>query len=134
MKIFSAIAVMACMVNATAWAADPKTVEELAVIGPAETARLDKTTVLSRGDQTRFDVNVAWRDPAQRPEGAEATRVVRYVANCKDKTLALALVETSDQNGRTLKRYLVPPGSAEYAAPQPQSQQEGWLAQACQRN
>ncbi len=132
MKIFSALVAMSCVLNTAAWAADPKTVEELAVIGQAESARLDKSTIVSRGDQIRFDVSVAWRDPAQRPEGAAATRVVRYVANCKDKTLSLAMVETSDQDGRTLKRYLVPPGTGEYAAPQAGSLEAGWLSQACQ--
>ena len=139
MKIFNAIAAFAFMMGTAVWAdeaktaAAPKTVEELAIIGPGEIARLDKTTILSRGHETRFDVNVAWRDPAQRPEAAAATRVVRYVANCKDTTLALAMVVTSDQNGRTLKRYLVPPGGADYAVPQAGSQEAGWMAQACKQ-
>ncbi len=134
MQIFRVIAALALVVQSAAWAAEPKTVEELAVIDQAETARLDKTTVQSGGDQTRFDVSVAWRDPAQRPEGAAATRVVRYVANCKARTLALAMVVTSDQYGRMLKRYLVPPGTGDYTAPPAGSQEAGWMAQACGRN
>ncbi|MEO8165494.1 MAG: hypothetical protein ABI619_08855 [Betaproteobacteria bacterium] len=117
--------------HATAWAADPSTVEELAVIRESEVARLDKTSILSRGDEARFDVGVAWRDPSQKPQGEPVTRVVRYVAHCKDKTLAPAMVVTYDEYGRTLKRYLVPPGSGEYSAPQAGSQESGWVEQAC---
>ncbi|CAN0511127.1 unnamed protein product, partial [Phaeothamnion confervicola] len=111
----------------TALAADPKTVEELAVVRDAEVARLDRLSMRKSGDDARFDIDVAWRDPAQRPEGEPATRVIRYAAKCKDLTLALASISTSDPQGRPLKIYLVPPGTAEFSRPADGSREAGWI-------
>lgn len=115
----------------TALAADPKTVEEVAVIRDAEVARLDRLSIRKAGDDARFDVGVAWRDPSLRPEGEPATRVIRYAAKCKDLTLALASVSISDPQGRLLKKYLVPPGSAEFSRPADGSRGAEWIEQAC---
>lgn len=125
---------LALVGQTTAAAAEPKTVEELAVIRTFEVSRLDKLGIQRLGDDIRFDVDVAWRDPAQRPQGEPATRVVRYVGKCKDKTLALASVVTSDEHGRAIKRYLVPPGGAEFSRPPAGSPEAEWIEQACLRN
>jgi hypothetical protein len=125
---------LALVAQSAAFAAEPKTVEELAVIRDFEVARLDKLSIRSLGDNARFEVGVAWRDPAQRPQGEPATRVVRYFAQCKDKMLALDSVATSDEHGKPVKSYLVPPGSAEFWRPPAGSREAGWIEQACGRN
>lgn len=134
MKASTAVLAFAVLASSAALAADPKTVEELAVISDLETARLDPLSIRRLGDDARFDVGVAWRDPARRPRGEAATRVVQYVAHCNDGTLALASVSTSDEQGRPLKRYLVPPGSADPFQPPPGSQEAAWIGKVCGRN
>jgi hypothetical protein len=134
MKAPAAVLTFAVFASSVALAAEPKTVEELAVISDLETARLDPLSIRRFGDDARFDVGVGWRDPARRPPGEAATRVVQYVAKCKDGTLALASVSTSDEQGRPLKRYLVPPGSADAIRPPPDSQEAAWLEKVCSRN
>ncbi len=131
MKYRLAILGWALVAPPSALAADPKTVEEVAVIRDAEVARLDRLSIRKAGDEARFDVDVAWRDPVQRPEGESATRVIQYAAKCKDLTLALASVSTSDAQGRPLKKYLVPPGTAEFSRPADGSREAGWIEQAC---
>lgn len=114
---------------APAQAAD--TAESLATIGEQESAHLDLQSAQARGELTRFDVRVAWRDPAQRPAGAAASRIVRYVARCGPGTLALAAVATVDADGRMTKSYVIPPGGAEFEVPAPGSREAEWLKAAC---
>jgi len=115
-------------------AAAPASVEELAVIQGFESAQLDKLGIQRAGDDFRFDVIVARRDPAQRTQGEPASREVRYLGRCKDKALALSSVTTNDEYGKPIKRYLVPPGSAEFSPPPAGSQAAEWITQACGRN
>jgi hypothetical protein len=118
----------------TAAAAPPATVEELAVVNEFEAAKLDRLGIQRAGDDVRFDVTVTRRDPARRAQGEAASREVRYLGRCRDKTLALSSVTTSDEHGRPIKRYLVPPGSAEFSPAPAGSQEAGWIEQACERN
>ena len=115
-------------------AAPPATVEELAVVHEFEAAKLDKSGIQRAGDDVRFDVTVTRRDPAGRAQGEAASREMRYLGRCQDKTLALSSVITSDEHGRPIKRYLVPPGSAEFTRAPAGSQEAGWIEQACGRN
>lgn len=124
-----AMAAVAAMFAAASQGAD--TVETLSKIAVDETASLDAQSIQVRGDLTRFDVKVAWRDPAQRPAGAPAKRVIRYVAQCPRKMLTVSAVATLDDNGRMLKSYMVPPGTADFSAPVEGSREAGWLAAAC---
>jgi len=132
MKFRMAVAGLA--LHAAATAAAPSTVEELAAIGAAEEAKLDKLGIVRSGDGVRFDVAVTRRDSAQRPQGEPAARTVRYLGRCATKTLALSSVTTSDEYGKALKRYLVPPGGAQFSPPQPGSREAQWLDQACAVN
>jgi hypothetical protein len=122
---------MAAAIIAAAAPADG--VESLAKIGEGEVANFDAQSVQSRGGMQRFDVRVSWREAQQRPPGAAASRVVRYVARCEQGTMALAAVATIDDNGRMMKSYVVPPGGSEFAAPGPGSREAGWLEAACRR-
>ena len=124
-----AIIAMVAMFAAASHGAD--VVEALASISADETASLDAQSIQVRGDLTRFDVKVAWRDPAQRPAGTPANRIIRYVAQCTRKVLMVSAVATRDESGRMLKSYVVPPGAADFSAPAEGSREAGWLAAAC---
>ena len=106
-------------------------VESLSVIGDAEAADLDRQSVQLRGDVTRFDVRVRWVDPAQRPPDAAASRYIRYVAKCVEKSMAVAAVATLDDDGRMLKSYVVPPGGSDLVVPAEGSRESRWLQEAC---
>lgn len=112
-------------------AEDANTVEALSEIGDSEVASMERQSIQSRGRDTAFEVSVKWRDPGQRPPDAPAGRVIRYVANCSEKTIVVAAVTTMDQNGRIRKRYLVPPGGADFLPAKEGSAEQRWMKDAC---
>jgi len=134
MKFWMAFVGLGLAAQPAAAVAAPPTVEELAVIAASDEAKLDKIGIQRAGNNVRFDVIVARRDPAQRTQGEPASREVRYLGRCKDKALALSSVTTNDEYGKPIKRYLVPPGSAEFSPPPAGSQAAEWITQACGRN
>jgi len=134
MKFWIALVASALAAQTQATAAAPATVEDLAVVQEFESAKLDKLGIQRAGDDVRFDVTVTRRDPARRAQGEAVSREVRYLGRCQDKTLALSSVTTSDEYGKPIKRYLVPPGSAEFSPAPAGSQAAEWIAQACGRN
>lgn len=119
------------LAGASADARDSDTIEELAEVRDFETAKIDKQTLKTLGEETRVDVRVTWRDPGQRPPGASASRVLRYVVKCKDQTIGLAAVTTIDQDGKMIKRFVTPPGSWDFVLPKKGSHEERWLEEAC---
>src|SRR5688572_7812635 len=96
-------------------AAEAYTVESLSEIRESETATMDSQSILVRGAEAGFEVRVEWRDPAQRPDGAPAARVIRYVAKCPDRTIGVAAVTILAPDGRILRRHLIPPGGADFS-------------------
>ncbi len=129
MKI--AYAVIAGLLAGAAVAQDTNTAESLSQVRDFELASLDTLSIESRGDLTRFDVSVKWRDPEQRPPNAPASRVIRYVAKCGEKTLGLVAVAAIDQNGKMLKSYVIPPGGTDFVLANEGSREAQWLGQAC---
>jgi hypothetical protein len=113
------------------FAQDSGTIEELAIIRDFEVAQIDRQTVRIVGEEARVDVRVTWRDPAQRPSDAPASRVIRYIVKCKDRTLGLAAVMTIDQNGKMIKRFVTPPGSWDFVPPNKGSHEERWMKEVC---
>jgi hypothetical protein len=133
MKLWMAFVGLGLAAQPAVMVATPPTVEELAIIGASDEAKLDMLGIRREGDDVRFDVAVTRRDPAQSAKGEPASREVRYLGRCNDKALALSSVTTSDEYGKPIKRYLVPPGSAEFSRPPAGSQQAEWIEQACGR-
>jgi hypothetical protein len=107
------------------------TAESLSEIRDFETVSLDTQTIEAKGDVTRFDVHVKWRDPEQRPPNAPASRIIRYVAKCGEKTLGVAAVAAIDQNGKMLKSHVIPPGGTDFLPVKEGSREAQWLGQAC---
>jgi hypothetical protein len=126
-----AYALVAALLAGAAAAQDTPTVESLSEIRDFELASLDTTSIESRGEVTRFDVRVKWRDPEQRPPNAPASRIIRYVAKCGEKTLGAVAVAAIDQNGKMLKSFVTPPGATDFLPAKEGSREAGWLGQAC---
>ncbi|HWQ37962.1 MAG TPA: surface-adhesin E family protein [Burkholderiales bacterium] len=112
-------------------AQDDYTIESLAAIADHHRAQFDSESIRRQGDFARFEVRVTWKDPEQRPTGAPASRVVRFLADCAQGLLALAAVSLYDESGRLLKNAIVPPGSWEYSKPEAGSREARWLQSAC---
>jgi len=121
----------AALLSGAVFAQDAPTVETLSRIGDFETAELDGQSIQLRGDMTRFDVRVRWKDPPQRPQGAPAGRYIRYAAKCGERSMGVAAVATLDENGRMLKSYVVPPGGSDLVVPAEGSRESRWLQEAC---
>lgn len=112
-------------------AEDAQTAETLAEVRDFEVASLDRQSIEARDDTVRFEVVVKWRDPEQRPPGAAASRVIRYVAKCGEKTLGVVAAAVIDQNGRMLKSYVIPPGGTDFLPAKEGSREAQWFGQVC---
>jgi len=116
---------------ATAGAQDLDDPEAMAAIKQGEIGRLERDTIGSYGDLTRFDVSVVWDSAAAaRPEGYMGRRL-RYVADCKARTLTLGAVSVFDASGRLMKTMILPPGAVDPAAPAEGSVESKWLREVC---
>ena len=79
--------------------ADPQyydTIEAASKIGGQHVTRLQRDSVTRFGELLRFEVRVAWKNPEERPENEAPLRVVRYLAKCASKELAVVVRRTSD--------------------------------------
>jgi len=116
---------------ATAGAQDLDDPEAMAAIKQGEIGRLERDTIGSYGDLARFDVSVVWDSAAAaRPEGYMGRRL-RYVADCKARTLTLGAVSVFDASGRLMKTMILPPGAVDPAAPAEGSVESKWLREVC---
>ena len=126
-----AFALIAGLLAGAAAAEDTYTAESMSEIRDFELASLDTLSIEARGDVTRFDVRVKWRDPEKRPPNAPASRIIRYVAKCGEKTLGVVAVAAIDQNGKMLKSYVIPPGGTDFLPANDGSREAQWLGQVC---
>ena len=110
---------------------DENTPEGQAAVKPGEAARFDSNSIADYGGLRRFEVRVAWGDGGQPAPPDHRTRKVRYVADCKANTLAVAAVAVYERSGMLVKTMLTPPGAAEPQAPAAGSQEERWLREVC---
>lgn len=127
---------IACFVAATMFAAaavaqSGQSAESLSKIRANDVASLDAQSIRAHDGLVRFDVRVGWGNPEARPPEAPASRVIRYVARCGEKTLGVAAVTTFGAKGTMMKSYLVPPDEMDFTPPGEETPEAGWLAAAC---
>jgi hypothetical protein len=127
-----ATAAMGLAVAATAHA-QPRydNAEDASRIGEEHAARLQRDTVARFGDVRRFEIRVSWKEPSQRPEAEAPLRVVRYLARCESREMALAAVAVFDTSGRMVKSLGVPPGAWDYVKAEEGSAEAEALDSAC---
>jgi hypothetical protein len=124
-------ALLALIAITPAWAQDENTPEGMATIKPGEVAGLDRDTIRDFGPSRTFEASIVWGDTgAPRPDGY-LRRNVRYVADCKAGTLAVAAVAVIDTTGARVKTMISPPGAVDPAAPAAGSAQARWLQEVC---
>lgn len=118
---------------ATPASAQPQydTAEAASRIGEEHVTSLQRGTVARFGELRRFEIRVAWKEPSQRPEAEAPLRVVRYLARCESREMALAAVAVFDTSGRMIKSFGVPPGAWDYTKPLEGSAEAEALDSAC---
>jgi hypothetical protein len=119
-----------CLASAGAHAEYPS-IEDAAAITDAHTVRLERDSIARQADLVRFDVWVGWKDPATRPQGEAARKVVRYLARCQDGTLAVSSVATFPTAGQPGKTYGIAPGGWDFEPPAAGSPGADWLKRVC---
>ena len=122
---------LALLAIAPVRAQDEDTTEGMAAIKPGEVAGLDRDSIRDFGQTRSFEASIVWGDTgAPRPDG-HLRRNVRYVADCRAGTLAVAAVAVIDSNGARVKTMISPPGAADPVEPETGSPQARWLQEAC---
>jgi hypothetical protein len=110
----------------------PDSAEALAIPQPGEAAELDLQSIRRYGERAgRFEVTIAWADPARgRPDGLWPRRV-RYAIDCEEETMMLAAVGVFDNAGQVQRTMVVPPGAVDAVKPAKGSTEHKWLRKAC---
>ena len=129
----SLLSVLPLVAVTGAYAQDDYTLESLAAVSQEHNVRLDPSSIRQEAGQSRFDVQVTWKDLERKPPEAPPIRYVRYLAKCSEGELALAGVSVHDESGRLLKNAIVPPGAWEYAKPEGGTLEAQWLQQVCKK-
>ncbi|MFO1319136.1 MAG: hypothetical protein U1F52_05940 [Burkholderiales bacterium] len=93
--------------------------------------RFERDSVSRSGDWIRFDVKVGWRTPDERPETEAPLRIVRYLARCETKEIAVSGVAVFDTSRRIVKSFGVPPGGWDFVHPDGASVERQWIDKAC---
>jgi hypothetical protein len=131
MRAFLGTAALALLAITPVQAQDENTPEAMAAIKPGEVAGLDRDTIRDFGQTRTFEASIVWGDTgAPRPEGY-LRRNVRYLADCRAGTLAVAAVAVIDTTGARVKTMISPPGAVDPVAPEAGSPQARWLQEAC---
>lgn len=136
MKTRFSFAAMALCAASAVFAQDSRAddsydVDELYQIREFETATLDTGSKAAQGRDVRFHVHVRYTDPAKRPEGAPAMRVIRYLMRCEANTLSVLAVLTLNERNEPMKNYLFPPGSMDFLPVVAGSREDGWAQEIC---
>jgi hypothetical protein len=114
-----------------AQAQDENSPEAQAVIKQGEVAHLKHDSIGEYGDARRFDVSIAWNEAEGKRPADHQSRIVRYVANCKEGTLTVVAVGVFDRDGMLVKRMILPPGAVDPTKPETGSTEARWLKDVC---
>jgi hypothetical protein len=106
-------------------------IEDAGRITEAHAAKLDRDSAQRFGDMIRFDVKVGWKKPEVRPEDEAPYRIVRYLAKCDDKQLALSAVAVIDGSSRVVKNFGIAPGGWDFLTPEAASAESQFLERIC---
>ena len=128
-----AVILFSCAVSAMtgASAQDVGSAESQATIKQGEVGRLDRDSIGEYGPATRFEVSIAWNDAEGKRPAEHQSRIVRFVASCKEGTLTVAAVGVFDSTGMLVKRMMVPPGAVDPLTPDAGSPEAKWLKDVC---
>lgn len=93
--------------------------------------KFESDSVTRQGDMVRFDVKTGWKNAETRPETEAPARIVRYLAKCDSKELALMAVAVIDNSRRVVKSFGIAPGAWDWAPPEKGTPEAQLLDKAC---
>lgn len=93
--------------------------------------RFESDSVTRQGDMVRFDVKAGWKTPEARPETEAPGRVIRFLARCESKELALMAVAVLDNSRRVVKTFGIAPGGWDWMSPEKGSTEAQFVDKAC---
>lgn len=107
------------------------TIEDAARITEAHSTKLDRDSAQRHGDMIRFDVRLGWKNAEARPENEAPTRLIRYLAKCDDKQLAVSAVAIIDGQNRIVRNFGIAPGGWDFLPPAAATPEAGFLERIC---
>lgn len=106
-------------------------IEDAALIREEHVWRFESDSVTRQADMVRFDVKAGWKSPEARPATEAPGRVIRYLARCESKELALMAVAVLDTSRRVVKTFGIAPGGWDWALPAKGTTEADLLDKAC---
>jgi len=106
-------------------------IEDAALIRDEHLWRFESDSVTRQADMVRFDVKAGWKSPEARPATEAPGRVIRFLARCESKELALMAVAVLDNSRRVVKTFGIAPGGWDWALPASGTAEAEFLAKAC---
>jgi len=106
-------------------------IEDAARISEDHLWRFEADSVTRQGDMVRFDVKAGWKTLEARPQTEAPGRVIRFLARCESKELALMAVAVLDNSRRMVKTFGIAPGGWDWLAPVKGSPEAQLLDKAC---
>lgn len=128
-KILAGIA--AALVAGGVHAQTYASIEDAARLTDQHDTRLLTDTVQRQSGMLRFDVNAGWKHPEQRPETEAPRRILRYLARCEQKELAIMNVAVYDTSLRIAKSFGIAPGGWDFAKPESGTAEARFLEKVC---
>jgi hypothetical protein len=107
------------------------TIEDAGLIREEHLWKLESDSVTRQADMVRFDVKAGWKTPQSRPATEAPGRVLRYLARCESKELALMAVAVLDNNRRVVKTFGIAPGGWDWSLPEKGTAEAELLDKAC---
>lgn len=107
------------------------TIEDAAKLTEKHALKFERDSVTRQGDMVRFDLKAGWKNPEERPENESPRRILRFLARCEAKELAIMGVAVFDLNGQVVKSYGIAPGGWDFAMPAKDSIEATYLKKVC---
>jgi hypothetical protein len=106
-------------------------IEAAAVITDRHVTQFDKDTIGRYGGYMVFNVRIGWKGPDERPDTEPSVRVMKFLARCDAKELAVASVAVFDKQQMLVKSFGIAPGGWDWEAPAQDSERFGWMKRVC---
>lgn len=128
------IACLAGLLAAGLASAEPfvyPSIEDAAKLTDQHALKFERDSISRQGDMLRFDLKAGWKNPEERPADEAPRRILRFLARCEAKELAIMGVAVFDLNGQVVKSYGIAPGGWDFVAPAKDSIEGQYLAKVC---
>jgi hypothetical protein len=107
------------------------TIEDAARLTELNEVKFRSDSVTRQQNMVRFDLEVSWKNPATRPETEAPGRIMRYLAKCDSKEVAVMAVAVFDNTRRLVKSFGIAPGGWDFMTPATDTTEGQSMVKAC---